>query len=56
MLLRQDALDEAEYWLRCALELEYSLPDGGRRVRMELREIERRRLESDRPLFTVGES
>lgn len=56
LLLRQDVLDEAEYWLRCALELEYSLPDGGRRVRMELREIERRRLESNRPLFGMGES
>ncbi len=54
LLIRQDKLDEAEQWLRRALELEYSLPDGGRRVRMELREIERRRLESDRLLFGMG--
>lgn len=53
-LIRQDALDEAEHWLRRALELEYSLPDGGRRARMELREIERRRLESNRQLFGMG--
>jgi len=55
LLMRQDMLDEAERWLRRSLELEYSLPDGGRRVRMELREIERRRLESSHRLFGVGE-
>jgi hypothetical protein len=36
-------LAEAEKWLRRALEVQYSLPDGGRRARMQLREIQRRR-------------
>jgi hypothetical protein len=43
LLIQKDDLMEAEKWLRQALSTEYSLPDGGRRVRMELREIERRR-------------
>ncbi len=42
LLIQKDELVEAEKWLRHALRMEYSLPDGGRRVRMELREIERR--------------
>jgi tetratricopeptide (TPR) repeat protein len=43
LLLQKDQLAEAEKWLRQALRFEYSLPDGGRRARMNLREIERRR-------------
>jgi hypothetical protein len=43
MLIQKDELGEAEKWLRTALRFELSLPDGGRRARMELREIERRR-------------
>ncbi|MCU0508678.1 MAG: tetratricopeptide repeat protein [Anaerolineae bacterium] len=43
LLLQGDQLVEAEKWLRQALRFEYSLPDGGRRARMNLREIERRR-------------
>ncbi len=43
LLLQKDQLAEAEKWLRHALGFEYSLPDGGRRARMNLREIERRR-------------
>jgi hypothetical protein len=43
LLIQKDELAEAEKWLRRALEVEYSLPDGGRRARMQLREIERRR-------------
>ncbi len=42
MLIQKDELAEAEKWLRRALEVQYSLPDGGRRARMQLREIERR--------------
>jgi len=42
LLIQKDELVEAEKWLRHALSMEYSLPDGGRSVRMELREIERR--------------
>lgn len=42
LLIQKDELTEAEKWLRHALSMEYSLPDGGRRARMELREIERR--------------
>ncbi len=50
LLIQRNALVEAEQWLRRALQVEYSLPDGGRRVRMELRELERRRLaRSHRP-------
>lgn len=45
LLIQRDELAEAERWLRQALRAEYSLPDGGRRVRMELRELERRQLE-----------
>ncbi len=43
LLMQRDELAEAEKWLRHALQFEYSLPDGGRRTRMQLREIERRR-------------
>lgn len=55
LLIQQDRLTEAEQWLRRALELEYSLPDGGRRARMELREIERRRIEEGNALFGMGQ-
>jgi hypothetical protein len=43
LLIQKDELAEAEKWLRRALQMQYSLPDGGRRARMQLREIERRR-------------
>ena len=43
LLIQNDDLVEAEKWLKRALEMQYSLPDGGRRARMQLREIERRR-------------
>lgn len=43
LLIQKDDLAEAEKWLRRALEVQYSLPDGGRRAQMQLREIERRR-------------
>jgi hypothetical protein len=43
LLMQKDDLVEAEKWLRQALRMEDSLPDGGRRARMHLREIERRR-------------
>ena len=43
LLIQKDDLGEADKWLRRALEVQYSLPDGGRRARMQLREIERRR-------------
>ena len=43
LLIQKDELAEAEKLLRQALQFEYSLPDGGRRARMQLREIERRR-------------
>ncbi len=55
LLIQKDDLIEAEQWLQRALRVEQSLPDGGRRVRMELREIERRRLESGSGLFGVGQ-
>ncbi len=47
LLIQKDELPEAEKWLRRALEVQYSLPDGGRRARMQLREIERRRAEGE---------
>jgi hypothetical protein len=43
LLIQKDDLGEADRWLRRALEVQYSLPDGGRRARMQLREIQRRR-------------
>jgi hypothetical protein len=43
LLLQKDELVEAEKWLRQALQVQYSLPDGGRNARMQLREIQRRR-------------
>jgi hypothetical protein len=49
LLIQKDELAEAEKWLRQSLLTEYSLPDSGRRVRMELREIERRRLSFGEP-------
>ena len=42
LLLQNGNLIEAEKWLQRANSIGYSLPDGGRRVRMELREVERR--------------
>jgi hypothetical protein len=42
ILLQNDNLIEAEKWLRHASEIGDSLPDGGRRARMGLREVERR--------------
>ena len=49
LLLQAGNLIEAEKWLQRASSIGYSLPDGGRRVRMELREVERRlREEGDR--------
>ena len=42
LLLQSDNLIEAEKWLRHASEIGDSLPDGGRRARMGLREVERR--------------
>jgi hypothetical protein len=54
LLLQAGSLVEAEKWLRLALSMGDSLPDGGRRVRMELREIERRlHEEKDRWAETV---
>jgi hypothetical protein len=43
LLIQKQGYDEAEKWLRTALDTEESLPDGGRRARMQLRELERRR-------------
>jgi hypothetical protein len=43
LLMRRGALHEAERWLKQALSAEYSLPDGGRRVRLQLRELAHRR-------------
>jgi len=42
LLLQSDNLIEAEKWLRHANAIADSLPDGGRRARMGLREVERR--------------
>jgi hypothetical protein len=42
LLIQKQTYDEAEKWLRLALSMEESLPDGGRRARMQLRELERR--------------
>jgi tetratricopeptide (TPR) repeat protein len=42
LLVQKQAYDEAEKWLRQALSMEESLPDGGRRARMQLRELQRR--------------
>ena len=40
-LIQRKAYPEAEKWLRAALSLADSLPDGGRRARMQLRELQR---------------
>ena len=42
LLLQAGNLIESEKWLKHASEIGDSLPDGGRRVRMGLREVERR--------------
>jgi tetratricopeptide (TPR) repeat protein len=42
LLLQKQAYEEAEKWLSLALSMEESLPDGGRRARMQLRELERK--------------
>jgi protease PrsW len=43
ILIQKQEYDEAEKLLNQALTAEDSLPDGGRRARMQLREIERRK-------------
>ncbi len=43
ILIQKEAYGEAEKWLNLALTAAESLPDRGRRVRMELRELIRRR-------------
>ena len=45
VLLQQEKFTEAEQLLRLALDLQDSLPDRGRRARMQLRELERKRSE-----------
>ena len=42
VLIKQGKYEEAAQWLRLALQSDYILPDNGRRVRMELRELERK--------------
>jgi hypothetical protein len=42
LLIQKQAYDEAEKWLSLALSMAESLPDGGRRARMQLRELQRR--------------
>jgi tetratricopeptide (TPR) repeat protein len=49
LLVQRREYGEAQKWLTLALSMEESLPDGGRRARMQLREIERRRNRSDSP-------
>lgn len=43
LLVKRHEFDEAGVWLRKSLASEDSLPDGGRRVRMHLRELSRKR-------------
>ena len=42
VLVKQGEYTEAAKWLAVALASDYLLPDGGRRARMELREMERK--------------
>jgi hypothetical protein len=42
VLIKKREFTEAEKWLRVAVRSESHLPDGGRRVRMQLRELNRR--------------
>jgi hypothetical protein len=42
LLVKRHHFAEAEKWLRAALARQEMLPDGGRRVRMQLRELQRR--------------
>jgi hypothetical protein len=42
VLIQRGEYAEAEKWLKQALASDYLLPDGGRRARMELRELERK--------------
>lgn len=53
LLLQRGANIEAEKWLRLALTMEYSLPDGGRRARMQLRELTRRTSEDGTRVVVV---
>lgn len=43
LMIQQGKYGDAEQWLRQAIGLRQSLPDGGRRAEMQLRELERRR-------------
>ncbi len=51
MLIQKQAYEEATTWLKLALSMQSSLPDNGRRARMQLREM-RRRLTQTKGLST----
>ncbi len=51
LMIKQGKFGEAEKWLGQAIDLRESLPDGGRRAEMQLRELERRRIERTTPLM-----
>jgi len=63
ILIQKEAYEEAEKLLNKALAADQSLPDGGRRARMQLRELSRRRLgipivqpiAGEAPVAEVGE-
>lgn len=56
MLLKREDFAAAGRWLRAAYNLRDSLPDGGRRVRMQLRELARRvaQRSAEPPVATTG--
>ncbi len=55
LLIQQGKFGDAESWLRQAINLRESLPDGGRSAEMQLRELERRRSKLALP-FAAGNS
>jgi tetratricopeptide (TPR) repeat protein len=49
LLIKKQEYTEAEKWLRLALKDRYALVDNGRRIEMELRELERKNTASAAP-------
>ncbi|MBX3001094.1 MAG: tetratricopeptide repeat protein [Caldilineaceae bacterium] len=55
LLLKRHEYEEARKWLHHAYSMRRSLPDNGRRVEMELRELERRSSKTDTS-YVIGSS
>lgn len=54
LLIQRQAYEEAMTWLKLALSMQSSLPDNGRRARMQLRELRRRLAQMKSPAASLN--